>query len=234
MVNVSHRTDIVHSMPVVIARAESSRERPISRPVDARRKRLRLVAAVVVLVVGAGVGYDIKSTPPTYLESAAVIFNLPKSQTAPNKYLWFASSLIASGNALAKILVSPQTQGQIREAGGTADVSMALTNLYNEEYPDYGEPLATLTAASPSAADAHRTFMISARLLDRLLAVRQAQAGVPPRKRILAQIVADTGPIAQAGSPKRALAGLALLTLVAAAMAWSLIDRMIPRRKPLP
>jgi len=30
------------------------------------------------------------------------------------------------------------------------------------------------------------------------------------------------------------LAGLALLTLVAAAMAWSLIDRMIARRKPLP
>ena len=128
---------------------------------------------------------------------------------------------------MTKILASPQAQRQIREAGGTADVGMQLTNLYNEEYPDYGEPLAMLTTASQSPADAHRTFVIAARLLDHLLAARQAQAGVSPGKRIFAQIVGDTGPIVQAGSPKRALGGLALLTAVAAAMGWSLIDWVI-------
>jgi hypothetical protein len=188
---------------------------------------------LIVLAVAAGVGYDIRNAPPAYLESAVVIFNLPPTQTAPNAYFVFASSLITSGDAMVKILASPQIQRQIHEAGGTANVSLALTNLYNEEYPDYGEPLATLAASSPSAADAHRTFMISAHLIGRILAARQGQAGVRPRDRISAQIVGDTGPVVQAGSPKRAFAGLALLTAVAAAMAWSLIEAMIGWRHRL-
>jgi hypothetical protein len=214
-------------MPVVFKRAESSRERPISLPADAIRKRLRLAVVVVVLTVAAGLGYDIKSTPPMYLESAAVIFSLPPSQNAPNAYVSFTRSLITSGDAMAKILTSPQTQRQIRAAGGAPDVNMALINLYNEDYPDYGEPLATLTAKSHSAAAAHHTFMVSARLLGRLLSARQAQAGVLPRDRITAQIVADTGPVAQAGSPKRAFAGLALLALVVAVMMCSMVDRLL-------
>ena len=185
-----------------------------------------------MFVVAAGVGYEFKSTPPTYLDSAAVIFNLPQSQTAPNAYFSHAASLITSGNAMTKILASPQTQRAIREAGGTADVSLALNNLYNQQYPDYGEPLATLTAAAPSAAGAHRAFVVSARLIGHLLAARQAQAGVPGRDRIFAQIVGDTGPIAQAGSPRRAFAGLALLAVIAAAVARGLIDRVSTWHSP--
>jgi hypothetical protein len=225
--------DIVRCMPAASASTENGRERPVSLPADAIRKRLRLVATAVVLVVAAGVAYDFKSTPPTYLESAAVIFNLPRYQTAPRAYVAFAPSLITSGDAMTKILESPQAQRHIREAGGTADVGMQLTNLYNQEYPDYGEPLAMLTTASQSPADVHRTFVIAARLLDQLLAARQAQAGVSPGDRIFAQIIGDTGPIVQAGSPKRALAGLALLTVVGAAMGWSLIDWVIGWRDQL-
>jgi hypothetical protein len=220
-------------MSAASAMAESGRERPIILPADAIRKRLRLLAALVVLGTGAGVAYDFQNAGPRYLESATVIFNLPASQTAPHAYAAYAPSLITSGDAMIKMLVSPQAQRQIRDAGGTADVGMQLTNFYNQQYPDYGEPLATLTTASQSPADVHRTFVLSARLLGQLLAARQAQAGVPPGDRILAQIIGDTGPVAQAGSPKRALGGLALLTVVMAAMAWSLIDWMIGWRDQL-
>ena len=77
--------------------------------------------------------------------------------------------------------MSPPAQRQIDAAGRGASASLALVNLYNEQYPDYGVPLATLTAASPVAADAHRTFVAADPVLGLLLAARQKQLGVRPR-----------------------------------------------------
>jgi hypothetical protein len=82
-----------------------------------------------------------------------------------------------------------------------------------------------LAASSPSAADVHRTFVISARLLAHILAARQAEAGVAPRDRISAQIIGDSRPIVEAGSAKRACAGLALLAVVAVSLVWGFLDR---------
>jgi hypothetical protein len=189
----------------------------------------RLAATVVVFFAAACVGYGIRNTPPTYLESATVMFSLPRSQTAPDAYFWFAPSIITSGEAMTQILLSPQAQRQIREEGGEASVNLALINLYNEEYPNYGEPLASLKAASPDAANAHRTFTIAAQLLGRILAERQAQAGVPPRDRISAQIIGDSRPMPQAGSPKRAFAGLVVLAVLAVGMAWGFLGRLAGR-----
>jgi hypothetical protein len=201
------------------------------REIPAQR-RLRLAAVGLALVLAAGVGYDIKSAPPTYLESATVIFIMPKIWAAPYTYSWLAGSVITSGEAMTQILMNPQSQHRIREAGGTARYDLALINLYNEDHPNYSRPLATLTAASPSAADAHRTFIAAARLLRHLLAARQAQAGVAPRNRISAQIIGDTGPIASAGSPKRAFAGLALVAVVAISMLWGFLGRRVASRNP--
>lgn len=187
----------------------------------APRRRIYRLAVVIVLIFAVGVGYEIKSTAPTYLESALVVFSLPKSQSAPYAYTMFAPSLITSGEAATQILMSPLAQGQIRQAGGTAAVSLTLVNLYNEQYPDYGEPLATLTAVSPNAANVHRSFGIAVRLLGHLLAARQAQASVPLRNRISARIIGDTGPVVQTGSSKRVYAGIALLALVAVSLVWS-------------
>jgi hypothetical protein len=192
---------------------------------NAGRKWLRVASGLIVICLAAAAGYDIKRTPPTYLESAAVIFSLPKSQTAPDAYFLFASSLITSGAAMTQVLASSQVQHQIRKASGRASVSLALTNLYNEEYPNYGEPLATLTAASPSAAHVHRAFKVAVRLLGNVLAARQAQAGVPPRNRILARVIGDTGPMVQAGSPKRVFAGLVTLVFMAVSVLWGLLGR---------
>jgi hypothetical protein len=196
---------------------------------DAQRRLLRSVAVLVVAFAGAGVADDIVSTPPTYLESATVMFSLPKSMTQPKAYFIFVNPLITSSEVMIQSLMSPQAQRQIRNAGGTASVTMALVNLYDEEYPDYGVPLATLTAASSSAPRAHRTFMIAARRLGGLLAARQATAGVTRRNRISAQVIADTGPVAQTGSAKRVLGGLALLALAAIAGLWGIIDAWAAR-----
>jgi hypothetical protein len=199
---------------------------------DARRRVLRIGAVLVVALAGAGVADDITRTPPMYLESANVVFSLPKSMTYPKAYFIYADPLITSSEVMAQSLMSPQAQQQIRRAGGTASVTMALVNLYDEEYPDYGVPLATLTAASPSAVNTHRTFMIADRRLAILLATRQAAAGVTRRNRISAQLIADSGPVAQGGSSKRVLAGLLLLALAAIAGLWAIIDARLGPRRP--
>ena len=190
---------------------------------DAVRKRLNLAFVAIVLVLAAGTGYELRNTPPTYQEGALVVFSLPKSESAANAYTIFARSLISSSDAITRLLMSPQAQRQIRAAGGTADVSMALVNLYSEQYPDYGQPLANLTAVSPNSADVRRSFVIAVRLIGRLLAVRQEHANVRPRNRITPQIVGDTGPVIQVGSSKRMYAGLALLTLVGVSVVRGLL-----------
>ena len=189
-------------------------------PLRKARKGLRLGLAVVTLLLAAGAWYDIEISPPLYMESATVELSLPQAHNAPDAYYMFAPSLIASGEVMVQILNSPSAQRQISAAGRGASVSLALVNLYNEEYPNFGVPLATLTAASPVPADARRTFVVAARVLGRLLAARQEQAGVPPRKRVSARILGDSGPIIQTGSRARVFGGLALLAAIAAGLAW--------------
>ncbi len=200
-------------------------DRPASLSGDRARRRWRLGAMLLVWVVAAGAGYDLVKLPPSYLESATVILSLPKSESSPKAYYAYAIPLITSTQAMAQELTSPQAERQISEAGGSGRVDLQLMNLYSEQYPDYGVPLATLSAASPSAGNAHRTFVIAVRRLVSLLAARQAEAGVTRRNRISAEIIADTGPLVQTGSRKRVLAGLAALALMAVAGLWSLIDR---------
>jgi hypothetical protein len=189
-------------------------------PLGTARKRIRLILVIATLLLAAGAAYDIEISQPRYLETATVELSLPKTQNAPNSYYMLAPSLIASGEVMVQILMSPPAQRQIGADARGSSVSLALVNLYNEDYPDYGVPLATLTAASPVAADAHRTFEVAARLFGHLLAARQKQMGVPPRERISAQILGDSGPVVQTGSHARVFGGLALLTAIAVGLAW--------------
>jgi hypothetical protein len=203
-------------------------------PPRTARKRLRLILVVATLLLAAGAGYDIKVSQPRYLESATVELSLPKARNAPDSYYMFAPSLIASSEVMVQILMSPSAQRQIGAVGRDTSVSLALVNLYNEEYPDYGVPLATLTAVSPVAADAHRTFVAATRVLRLLLTTRQRQMGVPPRERISAWILGDSGPVIQTGSRARVFGGLALLTAIAAGLAWNGAGRRGTRARPRP
>jgi hypothetical protein len=189
---------------------------------------------VATLLLAAGTGYDIKISPPIYLESATVEFSPPKVPNAANAYYVFAPSLITSGEAMVQILMSPSVQHQIGAVGRGARVNLALVNLYNEEYPNYGVPLATLTATSPVAADTHRTFMVAARTLGLLLAARQEQAGVRPGERITARILGDSGPIIQTGSRVRVFGGLALLAAMAIGLAGDGAARQAREPGPSP
>jgi hypothetical protein len=198
------------------------------------RKRLRLILVAATLLLAAGAGYDIEVSQPEYLESATVELFLPKAQNAPDSYYMFAPSLIASSEVMAQILMSPSSQRQIDVGGRGTGVSLALVNLYNEEYPDYGVPLTTLTAVSPVAADAHRTFVAAARLLHLVLTTWQRQLRVPPRQRISARILGDSGPVIQAGSRARVFGGLALLTAIAAGLAWNGAERWGTGTRPGP
>ena len=123
-------------------------DRPASLSSDTARRWWRLGAMLLVWVVAAGVGYDLMKLPPSYLESATVMLSLPKSESSPNAYYTYAIPLITSTQAMAQELTSPQAERQISEAGGSGHVDLQLVNLYSEQYPDYGVPLATLSAAS--------------------------------------------------------------------------------------
>ena len=180
---------------------------------------------IVVLILTAGVAYGIKRTPPMYAESATVVFTPPKSLVFPNPYASWRGDLQTSADVMTKAMLDSRSEQRVREAGGTADFNLVLVNLYNEEYPDYGVPYVKLTTTSVNPADAQRTFTIVASSFEHLVSARQAQAGVMPGNRISTTIVGDTGPLVQAGSPKRVYAGLALLAVVAAFMLSNFISR---------
>jgi hypothetical protein len=143
----------------------------------------------------------------------------------PNPYSAFSSDLGITAELMTRAMLDSQSQRRVREAGGTADFNLALVNLYNEEYPDYGTPYVTLTTTSVNQANVRRTFTIVVSLFEHLVLARQTQAGAPPNHRISIHVVADTGPLVQAGSSKRTFAGLALLAVVAAFLLSSFLDR---------
>jgi hypothetical protein len=190
-----------------------------------RRKLAYLAAVAVVIVAVAAVGYDIKSTPVTYIDSATVILSLPKSETSPIAYEAHIVPLITTSELITQVLMSPQDQRKIRAAGGTATVSLTLVNLYDEEYPNYGVPMATLTSTSTNAAAAQHTFAIAVRRIDDSLAAMQARAGVAQGHRISASLIAWSGPVAQPGSKKRVYGGLAILAMMAVSTSWGMINR---------
>jgi len=186
--------------------------------------RRHWVAAAVVLVLAGAALHSIKSSPPGYQESSTIIFIAPRSNNFPNPYdSDIDASLITTAEVVVRDMMSPQSQSLIQAAGGSADYSVELVNLYNQEYPDYGVPDATITTTATSWEAAHSTYVIVARQLTNRLA--GVQAKVKQRNRITAVIVGDSGPIIQTGSPKRVYAGLVLLTVVAFFMLAIFLDR---------
>jgi hypothetical protein len=186
------------------------------------------LVATAVLLLGAGAGYSIRTAPPLYSESAALVLGAPGYLARADLRAALRPPIIATELLMGQAMTNPPGIDQVRAAGGTAQFEFVPYNLYNMEYPDYAEPLTTLSATSASRASVRRTFRVILRLYARHLAAIQAQAGVPPRDQILVSVSSDTGPIIQPGSPVRVLAGLALLTAVAIFMAASLLCRLRP------
>jgi hypothetical protein len=185
----------------------------------------RVLVLALILIITAGLGIKIERDRPTYVESATVLFTVPNVDSSALTYTWQAQSLISTGAVVGEILMSPQIEREVARAGGTAPYSLTLVNLYNQDYPEYGYPEATLSATSASPAGTRRTYLIAKRTMINVLAAWQDRAGAPKQHRIVAQVTNDSGPVARMGSRQRALGGLLLLGLVAAGTCWSLTGR---------
>jgi hypothetical protein len=178
---------------------------------------------MVVVVIAVGTVYTFKHSPLTYQESATMVLTPPRSVVNPNPYNSFGDSLITTGGLVAVFMMGPQGQQKVRATGAAGDYSVALVNLYNQQYPNYSEPYVTVSATAQDPATTHSTFVAVTRLFNNDLAARQA--GVPLIDRITAQEVGDTGPLIQSGSQKRTLAGLAVLTIIVGFFLLTFLDR---------
>lgn len=183
------------------------------------------LALIIVFAIVAVTGYEVKRTPPAYLESATVSFILPRPLNNLTSETVLSSSLITSDAVISQIMMSPEYQRLVHEAGGTAGFDYELINSNDDEYPEYKYPLATLTIQSSNRVAVQRTFAVALRQLKQLVMRQQVQLGVPPRSRVSVGVVGDTGPIRQQGSTVRSLGALALLAAIAVSMITTWLDR---------
>lgn len=198
----------------------------------------RWLVVAIVLVITLMAGYEIKHTPPEYLESANVVFSLPRSLAGSKAEILDNAvrdpSLIIAGDVMVQSFMTREYQHLIRDAGGTAVIDLAMVNTSDEEFPAYQYPIATLTAQSTSPVVAHRTFAIAFGVLTHLVLRQQILAAVPARRRMSISLVGDTGPVSQQGSLKRSFIALGFLAIVAVSTVFGWLERLHRRRACLP
>jgi hypothetical protein len=188
--------------------------------------RRHVIAVAVVCLAVLGFGYHLAHMNPGYTDAGTIGFIAPNDPLTGFAY--------AQGTQVIKVVTADYMTGtaanqQIRAAGGTAPYNVELLNGYNEEFPDYSQPYVTVTTSSPDPTSAQNTYNAVVSVLLRNLAERQQ--GVPPKAQITALPVNSTGPTLQTGSNKRVYAAIAVLTIVAAFMTASLLDRRRPRAR---
>jgi hypothetical protein len=188
--------------------------------------RRHWLLVVAVMLVATCVGYNLKSSALRYSESGTVLFTVGSSvQNATTLEASDRDPIIATEIMMTEQMTSQLERARIRAAGGTAQFELTPFNLYDLQYPDYAEPIATLTATSPRWPTAMRTFGLAFRDLSALLARIQAKVGISRKDRIRVLITDEEGPIKQSGSRIRVLAGVALLAIVASFTIANFIDR---------
>lgn len=196
------------------------------------RQRVQAVAIAIGTVLATGIGYSAYNTVPVYVESATVLFTTAGATSADVAYALPLPSLITTGAIASHLVMDPATARLISAAGGTASYNLALINFYNEDYPSYDYPEATLTASSTSALAAHKTFVIATRTLNQVLQRIQAQRRVAVAARIVIRLIGASGPIATVGSHKRVLAGLLLLFMIIGSAIWRTVNQRFPVAGP--
>jgi hypothetical protein len=179
----------------------------------------------VILVVAAGVEYSFKHTAPVYAETGTLVFIPPTSGAHPNAYAAVGGSLLEAAGYLAAKAMSPQEQQLVQAQGGTTQYDVELLNSYNLQYPNFSNAYLVVTTTSPDPVAAHRTYGAVTRLLYKQFREQQAASDVTLNNRVLMVMAGDTGPLAQQGSSKRALIGLAILTIIAVFAAAAFLDK---------
>jgi len=187
--------------------------------------RRHFVAVLVILVVAAGVEYSFKHTAQVYAETGTLVFIPPTSGAHPNAYAAVGGSLLEAAGYLAAKAMSPQEQQLVQAQGGTTQYDVELLNSYNLQYPNFSNAYLVVTTTSPDPVAAHRTYSAVTKLLYKQFREQQAVSDVTLNNRVLIVMAGDTGPLAQQGSSKRALIGLAILTIVAVFAAAAFLDK---------
>ena len=181
------------------------------------------VILTCALLIALCVAYDIKSSPPTYSDSATVIFSAAGGLVSLSRHPAASSSLIVTEVTLTEGLLTQSGPASVRGGGGTGSISAVPCNQHSMQYPDYAQPCAELTATAPWAAVAQRTFWLAYRLFTVRLRELQARSGVRPRSRIYTWLAGSTGPVPQRGSHARVYGGIALLALLSPLAASGLL-----------
>ncbi len=140
--------------------------------------RRHVVAVMIVLVLAAVLGYELKHAKPLYNDSATVVF-----KTSGNPFA-FGNGFLVTADLMARSMMSPQSEQRVRQAGGTVDYNVSLVNLYNIEYPYYSLPYAGISVTAPDPVDAARTFSAVMNVLANELKERQAGDGISPVNQI--------------------------------------------------
>jgi hypothetical protein len=187
--------------------------------------RRHFVAVLVILVIAGGVEYSFKHAAPVYAETGTMVFIPPTSGAHPNAYAAVGGSLLEAAGYLAAKAMSPQEQQLVQAQGGTTQYDVELLNSYNLEYPNFSNAYLVVTTTSADPVAVHHTYSVVTQLLNKQFRQQQAASYVTQNNRILIVMAGDTGPLAQQGSSKRALIGLAILTIVAVFAAAAFLDK---------
>jgi hypothetical protein len=193
--------------------------------------RRHLIAVLVVCAVVGGYGYHVIHKNPGYVDAATVGFVGPR---AGGSVFSNYRGLLSTEEATAWFMMGPQGEQEVRAAGGTTDYNVALSNSFNEEYPDYSTPYVDVTTTSLDPTAAANTFTAVMKVLTTSLAAQQRREGARSQSEITTVMAAaPTGPRSQGGSHKRSLAALAVLMIIAVFLTASLLDRRRPRSRGL-
>ena len=194
--------------------------------------RRHVVAVAMIVVVAIGVAYDIHKTPATFQEGSTIVFTIPASAANPDPFSLFTGDLLYTAGLMAQVMMSPQSQDRVQQAGGLATYDLALYNLYNEEFPNYSQPYVTFTVTGATPQQVQETYAIVAAQLKQALASEQAQYGAVPHNQIAEHIIGDSGVVALRGSKKRTYAGLFMLTIIILFLVLRFLDRhTVPRMR---
>lgn len=188
--------------------------------------RRHAVAVGMIILIASCLAFHFATTKPMYLDSATLAFTAGSFRADRGE--------VVMSQVMTSAMMSKDTQSQVWKDGGTAAYDVALVNLNNENYPDYGDPYVTVTTSSRDPVQTQHTFSVVMQVLTDELAMRQTQAGADSNFRITANMMTDSGgPIIQPGYRTRTFAGLAVLTVVAAFLASTFLDRYPVRLRGL-
>src|SRR5579862_9095548 len=148
--------------------------------------RRHAVAVMIVLVLAAALGYEIKHAKPMYNDSSTVAFRTSGSPFG------VGNGFLVTADLMVRSMMSPQSEQLVRQAGGTVAYQVSLVNLYNIEFPEYAVPYATVSVTAPDPADAERTFAATMEVLAEELKTRQAGDGISPAAQIGVHVIAGT------------------------------------------